>query len=354
MRRYRTKENYALALDVIETSTKVDMKATKGIVRYCVLNDMKYFHILDNFNVDIMHDLAEGVIPFLIQNLLHYCVENRFYTEVELRNYALFHNYGVLNSRNIPSAICFDRRNLGQNASQQKCLMLNLPYILHEFKNDSRLTKIWPCVTSLLEILRIVYDANIAESDLIQLEVSISNHLKSMIEHFAGKSLLLKHNFILHYPNVIRAVGPVVHMSTMRYQMQHKNFTKFGRRSNNYVNVSKSLAVNFQKSKLSGTPYKDVISNAKLNNIQNEFLGKHTDISLDSLNSDDKISVTKYLRINNNYYRQGLIIKDNNSAFCEIDEILFQGGDFYFLCHELELKQFDVFLFSREMQEKTP
>lgn len=66
--KYRTKESYDVALDRIETSHNVDMKDTKGIV-HNKLNGLKYFHILDNLNADLMHDLAERSIPFLLKNL---------------------------------------------------------------------------------------------------------------------------------------------------------------------------------------------------------------------------------------------------------------------------------------------
>lgn len=72
--KFRNKDDYAIALDLIETSEKVNIQDTKGIVRYCVLNDMKYFHILDNYNADIMHDLAEGVMPFLLRNIFKHCI----------------------------------------------------------------------------------------------------------------------------------------------------------------------------------------------------------------------------------------------------------------------------------------
>lgn len=352
MSKFRTKENYAFALDKIETSVKVDSKETKGIVRYCMLNDMKYFHILENFNADVMHDLSEGVIPFLQGNLFKYCFEAHLFTEEELKNKALFHDYGVLNSRNIPSAICIDRRNLGQNASQQKCLMQNLPFILHEYKYDPRLIRVWHCVTSFLECSRIIYGAHLTDYDLDKLEVAISNHLKGMIQHFPGANLIRKHHYMLHYPNIIRAVGPVVHMSTMRFEMLHKSFTKYSRRSNNFVNVTQSLTRNFQRSKLTEIPYQDEISNAKLRDIPSGCFEHYKDILLESFENIEHVSITKWLKINNNYYRKGLILKENNSSFCEIDEILFRSGNFYFLCHEMELMEFDAFLFSVEIQEK--
>lgn len=162
-------DDYAIALDIIETS--------KGIVRYCVLNDMKYFHILDNYNADIMHDLAEGVMPFLVRNIFKHCTKNISFTDDELKNCALTHDYGIFNSNNIPSPTCNERRNFGQNASQKKCLLHNIPYTLYQHKDHPKLVDVWPCVTSIFKIVRIVYSAKINNNNLLELESSVSVHM---------------------------------------------------------------------------------------------------------------------------------------------------------------------------------
>lgn len=144
-----------------------------------------------------------------------------------------------------------------------------VPYILHRFKGDPRLEKVWPCVISLLQIIRIIYSANINESDLRQLEAAASSHLKRIIECFNVKELKFKHHMMIHYANIIRAVGPVVHMSTMRFEMKHKSFTNYARRSNNYRNVTKSLALNNQRAAVTNKAYQNVINHGKLRIIRN-------------------------------------------------------------------------------------
>lgn len=354
LRKYRTKENYAVALDMIETSHEVDLQETKGIVCYCALNDLKYFHIMDNLNADIMHDLAEGSFPFLIKNVFKFCIDNNFFSSLkELRNHALFYDYGNLNSRNIPSAICYERSNLGQNASQLKCLLHHLPYILYKFKNDEKLTAVWVCVESMLQIAQIVYDSNITENDVKRLEKAVSIHLKSMIQCFDGVRLLPKHHFMIHYANTIRAVGPIVHMSTMRFEMQHKTFTTYAKRSNNFVNVSKSLASNLQSSILLTDPYQCDYTHGKSRERKN-FNGNHQNILQNTFENLGQIFVTKWLHINSNYYRSGLMLKDSDTSFYQIDEILFRSGVFHFLCHEFVFVRFDSFLYSAEIREVVP
>lgn len=275
--------------------------------------------------------------------------EHLFSSIEELNNYIFFHDYGVLNSKNIPSAISLKKPNLGQNASQQKCLIHNLPYILHEFKFDPRLIRVWTCVESLLKILRIIYDACVTESDLLELESTVSIYLKSLKEFFNVNKSTFKHHMMVHYANFIRAVGPLVHMSTMRFEMTHKFFTNYARRSNNYINVAKSLAINNQKAVLSHQPYQSQISHAQLR----EF---HSSIISDTriFQDNEHIFVTKWLKINNNYYRKGLMIKGNTNSFYEISDAMYQSGHFYFSCEEYELLEFDSFLFSREIQKRVP
>lgn len=69
----RTRENYAKQLAIVEASEIVNYSQTKGIKRLCALNKINNFHIVENISVDIMHDLNEGVIPFLLRKLFTRC-----------------------------------------------------------------------------------------------------------------------------------------------------------------------------------------------------------------------------------------------------------------------------------------
>lgn len=60
----RTRDNYEKHMAEIENSTTVEYTQTRGLKRYCALDDLIFFHILENQSVDIMHDLNEGVTRF--------------------------------------------------------------------------------------------------------------------------------------------------------------------------------------------------------------------------------------------------------------------------------------------------
>lgn len=70
----RNRNDYKEQLKIIEASESVNYSQTKGIKRLCVLNKLDYFHIVENISVDIMHDLNEGVIPFLLKHFFKRCI----------------------------------------------------------------------------------------------------------------------------------------------------------------------------------------------------------------------------------------------------------------------------------------
>lgn len=66
----------------------------KGIKRYCVLNNLKHFHMLDNPAVDLMHDVNEGIIPFFIEFLFTHMINNRIANLETIQSLVRDFNYG--------------------------------------------------------------------------------------------------------------------------------------------------------------------------------------------------------------------------------------------------------------------
>lgn len=64
--KYRDRSNYEEALRIIEESSKINVKETKGIGEYCVLNEFANFQIFENWTANVMHDLCEGKIRTLL------------------------------------------------------------------------------------------------------------------------------------------------------------------------------------------------------------------------------------------------------------------------------------------------
>lgn len=348
---YRTKQKYTDTIHSIQEGNldSVDLKETLGIKRSCVLNKLNYYHILDNYNSDIMHELLEGTVPFLLTHIFSYCINESMFSENRLKNLLFFFNYGKLNIHNIPCAINLNKKNLGQNASQMKCLIQNLPLILYDYRDNSKLLKVWPCIDTMLKILRIVYSSTITKNDLKDLKHFVSMHLELMIELFKV-DLIPKHHMMTHYHFIIEMVGPLVHLSTLRYETKHRDFTRYAQRSNCFINVSQSLSSKHQKSAVFKEPYKDAIIHAALkpfNFVVNDF-----NVS-ENIRFDINIPIyeVSWLKVNMYHYTKSLVLKSGDFFF-EIKKILVQGSEYYFVCSQFKNERYDSFLNCIEIKKQ--
>lgn len=349
--KYRNRENYAEALRIIKNSTHVDYTETRGIKYECSLNKLGYFHILDNYNVDLMHDIYEGIVRFFLQRLIELCVDSKVFTFDLISAYVENFYYGKLNQHNIPSTL-LDKKNVGQNSSQIRCLMLHLPYIFLDFKNHPFVQKIWSGVTSLLTIIRIVHSADLFECDLKKLENAISEHL-TFVKTVFQTTLLPKHHNLLHYASVTRLVGPVVHMSTMRYEAKHKAFTDQIKLTNNFMNIGQYISLRNQQLSALTKKYGNIVRIGKLNSI--DLLKSHSydHIASQYFKNLTDVKITGWAKVNSNFYSKELFLVHESSLY-EIQEIFYFKSSIFFLCTQFKTIKFDPFLNSIMINEIFP
>lgn len=350
--KYRNLEQYNRALEIIRKSKKVDVKATYGVYENCQLNKLNYFHILDNLNADIMHDICEGINRYFLKNFFEYLIERmRLLTLKELNSLILFFNYGILERHSLPSAINISTFNLNTNASQSKCLIHNLPFILYNFKDTPELQEMWKCAQSLLIVIKISYSNTITETDLEELDNAVSSHNKGMMECF-GITLKPKHHNITHYSHLIRSVGPLVHSSTLRYKMKQKEFTQIAKTTQNFKNINKTIVRRHQQQSFFKEKYCSKKVHGSLRPVKVEILHMHA-VLLGRFEKKNNILATKYLQLNNNRYEIGVLLQ-HESRFFEITHIFSYDDDFYFLCVGYDKNVLDVFLNSIELKKIKP
>lgn len=226
-----------------------------------------------------------------------------------------------------------------------------MPFILFDLKSHKSLEKIWVCLQSMLKIVTICYSSEIRESDLVKLEYWVKYHLDNMTAVF-GIRLKPKHHYMTHYANIVRKVGPLVHMSTMRFEAKHKEFTKIAKSTNNFRNINKTLTIRYQETLLSKSFYIDQIDHGKLRIPKSDFFAKFENL-LQCFPDKSKILHTKYLKINSHYYQKGLFVK-NGICFFQILEIFKHEKDFHFICNQFDHITFDEFLNSVEIKMSHP
>lgn len=129
----RTKDHYERAMTTVndKKALGVEIKTDDafGFTNYCILNDLNYYHTIDNRSQDVMHDIYEGAMPLVLHSFFSVLTKNKIVDgKQEIIARIDSFDYGILESRNKPSKLTF-AKNLNQNASQTHCLMKHIPFI---------------------------------------------------------------------------------------------------------------------------------------------------------------------------------------------------------------------------------
>lgn len=332
----RTKDNYEEQLQKIKYSETVDLTNTCGVKMHCALNDLKYYHMIDSMTPDIMHDINEGAIPYLLKALFKYLIKHKVCTEIELKNKIRFHDFGFKNKKNEPSELLIKKPCLGQNASKIICLFQSIPFILFEYKDTEAIKKVWTCVEALLKITQIVYSEKIDKGDLKDLEKFTQIHLESFIKNFDAH-LKFKHHMLTHLVSTIIAMGPVKYFSMIRYEAKHKELKNCIGDSKNYKNLTKSMAERHQQMmSLQENTYTDHFEHAKIiKAVDTDFLKDHEIFFQKAFNFDHgnlkEIFEVKWMIHNSFRYCKGFFI-EFESALYQIEKVLLKENEYHFFC----------------------
>lgn len=227
--------------------------------------------------------------------------------------------------------------------------MIHLPFILSDYRE--KLANIWGTAESLLIIMQIVYSYEICDEDIDRLALHIETHCTNLIDTFKVQ-LLPKHHNALHYPNAIRKTGPLILSWMMRFEAKHKFFTDAAKKTNCFVNIAKTLAKKHQEAMSYNKFETDVIEVSKTCTkfIKYDRYEEFKDLISTSIECDhEKLEVLLFAKLNCFEYREGLMIMSGHKLF-EIISVVSNDGQILFLCQPYNIKRFDAFYNSIEVE----
>lgn len=259
-----------------------------------------------------------------------------------------FYSYGWLHRHEIPSSICLNKRSLGQNAVQSLCLFKHLPLILYEYRDNEHLKNIWPCVISLLRVLEIIYSYEVTDELVDILTAEIRCHLAS-IQKVLDEHLRPKHHFMLHYPYIIRIMGPLIHLIMMRFEAKHQQIKRLLGDNRNFRNINKTLADKHQQAACTAEfSYKNDIETNKIKPTASAFIETHLKNYINA-----RICETEHLRINNYEYMPNLLFIHEMSAY-QIKKVLLIEDDYVLFAKKCMIGVYDSFLNCFEIDVNKP
>lgn len=117
----------------------------------CILNELNHYHITDNYCLDSMHDLAEGIVPLTIQLVLgRYCKRTDLNINTKyINNRINTFPYGYSDRCNKPSPNFTDemlkypaKHKMRQSSTQALLLLRAFPFLFgHLVSEDCELMK---------------------------------------------------------------------------------------------------------------------------------------------------------------------------------------------------------------------
>ena len=235
----RTIENY------LRDVCKENFKKT-GIHELCIFNVLRRFHIITNGGVDVTHDLFEGVVSYdLCLILKHFIFTSKNFTLSMANDRISKFNYGSADTSSKPPPLpenLMKRRTLKMSASETACLLKYFGLLFVNLGNPIPADDpVWQLYVALRKVVDIVMSPFIDLKVCDLLTTYIAEHHRLYII-LTKKVLPFKFHSMTHYPSLMRKFGPLVHLSTIRFEHKHRTIKSVSNAVASRRNISFTMA----------------------------------------------------------------------------------------------------------------
>lgn len=320
-----------------------------GIKEKCVWFDMDGFSLFDTVSVDILHDYLEGCCRYVISYLVNYVVKVKKFVSLQVLQKKIFYfDYGP-DRTNKPSNILFDD---GTATIKLKCsgseMLVFVKYfgviVGYYVPEDDRVWGLYILLRKLLDTLMV---RSFDQDDYAPLKHLIELFLWSYCD-IVGETLKPKFHFLLHYPDMFLKFGPLIYLSTMRFEAKHRVSKIAARAACNRMNICKTVAVRnqltFHNHLLVHSKFERVVFGKKKSDISSQILD--TLMSVFNIRSPDLIFSIKWLEIEGDrIHVSSVLMKDICSEtmlpiFVQVEDIFVYEGQFFLFCSQLISEDF--------------
>ena len=220
-----------------------DMSQT-GIKEECIFNRLPDFHVTENFAVDIMHDILEGICESDLIALIKYCtLEKKYFSFIELNSLLKSYDWGITDSGSIPPPILekdLKKDEIRMSATQMHTFVRHFGVLVAKFVPED--DPVWQIYIILRQILGIVC------SQSIQIEYTVLQNLikehNSLVRQLLKRTSKSKDHIVIHYPRMVAECCPLIKVWCMRLESKHRESKVCNSAPNSKQNVCYSIAKN--------------------------------------------------------------------------------------------------------------
>lgn len=218
-----------------------------GIYKASTLNQIHSFHVTNNFCVDTMHDLYEGICHYDMCHIIKYFINTaKLFTLDTLNNRKSNFNYGPIESGNLSpeiSIIHLNNCHLKMSAREVMTFIHFFPLMIGDLVPNH--DEVWLFFLILLKIVDLLLSHTFNTDSINYLKQLISKH-NHQYNLLFNDTLKSKHHFLVHYPTVIEYSGPPRHYWCFRFEAKYKEMKMYARSTTSRKNITLTLAKKFQ------------------------------------------------------------------------------------------------------------
>ncbi|XP_065643100.1 uncharacterized protein LOC136074688 [Hydra vulgaris] len=316
-----------------------------GIKEKCCFNKIPSFHVNDNIYCDIMHDLLEGICKYVFQKMLNYLVfQKKFFSLGDINSRMKKFSYDHSSIPSCPTDNQIKNGSINIGAIEMLNLVLSFPLLVGDLVPFD--DNVWVVFLLLRQIVLYSFGLHFSKPDLLYFGSLITEFLQEYCFVFKC-GLTLKFHNLIHYPRIIKMLGPLSHMWVMRCEGKLRGFKRTASSVGNFKNVCKTVAIRHQMDQSTRFMAKHGLKN-------NEFcVAKTVPILLCHVIDGQTISEligsyglyreifqTKSVSVNFVNFKIGDVViyavEELYLAFCVIKQIFVSDTNlFYFICQKL-------------------
>ena len=246
----RTVAEYDNDVSNISAAERQGRSHSRGVKHPCVLNNIDGYHVTENWCLDILHIVLEGIVTVELGCILYALCGDKVIT-VETLNAAVVTFWGKLSVNKCDKPPAINRvLDLGMGISpsmkavQCWALLKYLPVIIGNLIPEGNVH--WDFLLHLSHLVDLLFATRFTRGMVAYLRDVIEDHLTKYYDLWKVK-LRPKHHLLVHLPDIILKSGPLVGMSCLKYEMKNSFFKRTAKTICNFRNVCFTLANRHQQ-----------------------------------------------------------------------------------------------------------
>ena len=218
----------------------------KGLKSDSVFNSLSFYHVaLPGLPPCLGHDLFEGVVSYDMVLIINSLIRLQWFTCEQLNTQIASWKYAGNDALDKPALFSVKSDKLGGHAVQNWVFLRFFSLFVANYVKDVD-NEFWQMYLNLKHIDEILCSTSIAMSEIAYVNVCIESYLYDRMRLFPQTALKPKHHYLVHYPELTLAFGPLIHLWTIRFESKHTYFKKCARQLHNFKHLCKTLTERHQ------------------------------------------------------------------------------------------------------------